>query len=642
MDKKKWWKDTEWKRGIPWKRGVLAFLGTYGVCYLGSIAGIYHATFSVMSIPLMLLMLWLLKRTEGQLRDITDGKRLRRRIRYAAIVSFLFSATMIAGYQLQNFGMTGLGVKGKILILLRSGCLSIAVFTFMNPLFSAIERIPLFRTAQERQSGWKAWKVFGISAAAIFLCLIPVWLAYYPIIMSYDFHRQIGEASKGFAWFWPYQPIAHTWLIWLFLQLGYLLGNLQTGMACLALFQMLVYSLTAGYACAFLYRILRKGRAIVAGILFFGVFPLNSVIVLCTTKDVLFGTLFLLFVLLLAERLFFSQGRRTLIMDGLLLLAGCLMIQFRNNCIYAVAVFGILWLLTAAKKEKLHILVLCVLLVAGGKGMGVAIKAAIGTQLGTAKVEMYSVPIQQFTRVGYYHGQELDEETRRMLDSYVPEECWQEYNPAISDAAKGVVAVTTFQKTWDGHMGQLLSDWFRLGIQYPNDYIDAFLELTRGYWFLDDRSYAECLGYGTEGRMGTIYTYNVSTMEDGSEIAHESKFPWLEAQLEKIVSGNAYYDWPLLSLLFKSASYFWGLLLVWIAFLYRQQRKQAVFCLFPLLYMGTMFLGPVVQMRYVFPVMLSLPVVAAMLLVENGGEGAVLLKFKLNRKNYKNPRRHLE
>lgn len=610
MDTKKWWKDE-----AVWQRCGLALLGTGGVCYLASIAGIEHASFSVMSVPVMILLLGLLARTQKRLKEIKDKELLRRRVRYAGIVSFMFSLTMIIGYQLQNFGMTGLGLRGKALILLRGACLSVAVFPFADMLFSAVWKIPSGSPARRLQSGGQTWKTFGISAAAIFLCLVPVWLAYYPIIMSYDFHRQVGEASKGFSWFWPYQPIAHTWLIWLFFQLGTACGSLQTGMACLALFQMLVYSLVAGYACVFLYRILGKKWVLIAGVLFFGVFPLNSVLVLCTTKDVLFGTLFLLFVLLLAERFFYSQGRKALVMDGLLLLEGSLMVQLRNNCIYALAVFCACWLLAAAKKEKLHILLLCVLLIAGGKGMGMAIKTAIGTQLETAKVEMYSVPIQQFTRVGHNHGADLDEETRGMLASYVPEECWQNYYPPIADSAKATVGVTTFQESWDGHIGQLLTDWLRLGIRYPNDYIDAFLELTRGYWFLDDRSYAECLGYGTEGRMGIIYTYNVSTMDDGTEIAHESKFPWLEAQLEKIVSGNSYYNWPVLSLLFTSAFYCWGLLLVWIAFLFRRQKKQAVFSLFPLLYMGTMLLGPVVQIRYVFPVMLSLPVLAGLLLI---------------------------
>ncbi len=225
------------------------------------------------------------------------------------------------------------------------------------------------------------------------------------------------------------------------------------------------------------------------------------------------------------------------------------------------------------------------------------------------------MPIQQFARVGYYHGGELGDETWQLLNRYVPQECWEDYYPPISDGIKGIVAVTTFYENWDGHLGQLLTDWIQLGIRYPNEYIDAFLELTRGYWFLDDRSYAECLGYGTEGRLGTIYTHNIAFFDDGSEIRHESKFPWLEAQLEKIVSGNTYYNWPVISLLFRSAFYLWALLLIWIVFLYRRQKRQAVFCLFPLLYMGTMLLGPVVQMRYVFPIMLSLPVLAGLLMI---------------------------
>ena len=149
MDRRK-----RWNRDI-WMRSILAFLGTYGGCYLGSIAGIYRAAFSIMGAPLMLLMLWLLARTRKRLEEIEDKKRLGRRVRYGAVVSFLFSITMIAGYQLQNFGMTGLGVKGKVLILLRSACLAIAVFPFTDILFCAVEKIPVHRTKQKRQGSWK-------------------------------------------------------------------------------------------------------------------------------------------------------------------------------------------------------------------------------------------------------------------------------------------------------------------------------------------------------------------------------------------------------------------------------------------------------------------------------------------------------
>lgn len=612
--------DTDMSKGLKnkevWIRGILAFLGTYGICYLLKTAGMYHASFSIMSVPFMAVVFALLKWTGRQLKEIEDGGERRRKCLYAGIFSYLFSATMIAGYQLQTFGMTDLGVKGKGLLLLRAACLGIAVFPFGNLLFSAIEKIPFQGQVREGQREWKAWKVFAVSAFVIFLCLIPVWLAYYPIVMSYDFHRQFGEANGGFAYFWPYQPLAHTWVIWLFLQVGHLLGNIQTGIACMALFHMLVYSLTSGYACAFLYRVLKKRWAVAAGVLFFGIFPLNSVLVVCTTKDVLFSALFLLFMLLLAERSFFSTGRKQLLMDVLLLLEGSVMMQFRHNCIYAAAAFGILWVIFAGKKKRLRVLVLCILLVAGGKGADAAIKAAIGTTSGLVKIEMYSVPVQQFARVGRFHNQELDKETKETLEYYIPQECWEDYNPPISDSIKW--------RAGEGFsdLGQMLADWMHFAARYPNDFIDAFLELTRGYWFLDDRSYAECLGYGVEDRMGVIYTYNSSTLEDGTEILHESKLPWFEELLEEIVSGNAYYNWPIVSVLFKSAFYIWGLLVVWAAFFFRRQKEQAILCLFPLFYVGTMFLGPVVQMRYVFPIMLCLPVLICLLMIEKNGKGA--------------------
>ena len=592
-------------------RLLLAFLGAYGLCYLGGLMGVTEPSFSVMNLFAMAAICGLLSWTESNMPDTTEQKR--RRVRYVGIVSYLFALSMIMGYQLQVNGLTECGIKGKGLILMRALCLSIAVFPFGNLLFMGIERWGNSGdTIRKAGKEWRPAVVFGICAAVIFLCLIPVWLAYYPIIMSYDFHRQVNEAAKGFAWFWPYQPLIHTWVIWFFLQVGYGLNDLQAGMAAMALFQMLAYSLTTAYACGFLYRIIKKKWAVVSAVLFFGIFPFHSVMVVCTTKDVLFGVLFLLFILMMGEYFFFCRERDRILWEGLILLVGWIMMQFRNNAIYAAAVFGVLWILFTERKQKFRVFLLVILLLAGGKGISVAIKAALGTQLTSSKIEMYSVPIQQFARVGFYHGKELDEETRGLLNSYIREAVWTEYNPPIADTIKGGGGVL-FGETWEGHGVQLFADWLKIGLRYPNEYIDAFLELTRGYWFLDDRSYAECLGYGTEGRMGAIYTYNSSEIENVGEIEHTSKFPWLEEQLEQIVSANAFYEWPVIAILFKSSFYFWGLCMVFLAALYLGRKRQAVFYLFPMTYMGTMLLGPVVQLRYIFPVMLVLPVLAALL-----------------------------
>lgn len=598
-----------------WIYPVPACLGTYGACYLGTLMGIDHASYSVLSVLMLAVIFGLLVRTGKDIAALTDKKQRRRRCLYAGLVCFLFSLSMIMGYQLQMNGMTDCGVKGKGLILLRSVCLAIAFFPAWNLFFRMVERADAATgKAAPAGKGWKPGAVFGISAVVIFVCLIPVWLAYYPIIMSYDFHRQINEAAKGFAWFWPYQPVAHTWLIWVFLQLGRQLGDLAAGMAGMALFHMVVYALVTAYAISFIYRIARKKWTVVAAVLFFGVFPLNTILVVCTTKDVLFSELFLLFVLLLAECFFFRQGRKRLIMEIVLLAEGCLMTQFRNNAIYAVAVFGVCWVIAASKKEKLQAFLLCLLLVLGSKGTDAVIQAALGIDKEPPKIEMYSVPIQQFARVGYYHEQTMDEEMRQMLSECIRPENWGDYYAPISDSVKGTGGVI-FPMEGKGHWKEFFNKWVTIGMHYPNEYIDAFLELTRGYWFWDDRSFAECLGYGVEGRMGILYTYTSSEIVGVGEIEHVSKLPWLEKQLEKIVSGNAFYNWPAVSILFKSAFYFWGLCLMFATYLYCRRRKQILLCAFPLLYMGTLLLGPVVWIRYLFPVMLTLPVLAALFLI---------------------------
>lgn len=590
---------------------VLSFTGTYGFCYTAELAGFRNASYSSLGVVVFLVLWWLCEKTRENLEPLAETKEGRRRIIFASAVSYLFSLSMVMGYQLQSEGMTECGFAGKGLILIRSACLAVGIFPFGNFLFQCVERIGSGKKERAAAGKVRPIVIFGVCAGAVFLLLIPVWLAYYPIIMSYDFHRQVNEAHWGLDRFYPYQPIAHTWIIWVFMQLGNAVGSLQTGYACMAVFQMLLYALATGYACGMLYRITGRIWPAAAAVIFFAVFPLNSVMVLCTTKDTIFTVLFLLFFLLFVERSL-SSGRKKIMIEALLVIEGSTMMQFRNNAFYAVAVFSILFVLLVPRREKLRALLLGAVLVAGGRGMAVIIRQAIGTKLEGARVEMFSVPIQQMARVGYYHGGQMDAPLRMKLKQYMTSDAWEKYNPPLADTVKNNVVPGSF----DGNYDELFSIWFELGLKYPNEYIDAFLELTRGYWFLDDVSWAENLGYGLDSGMGAVFTYTSSEIDGIGPIERDSKLPWLELQLEKIVSANYFYDWPVVSILFKSAFYAWAFFLVTLAMLYRRQYGRLLLVLFPWIYFGTMLMGPVVQMRYIFPIMAILPVMAGMLSAE--------------------------
>jgi len=295
------------------------------------------------------------------------------------------------------------------------------------------------------------------------------------------------------------------------------------------------------------------------------------------------------------------------------------MMLYRNNAIYAVVLFAFVAVLLAEKKQKLRLFCICLLMVLGGKGALEGVQLWIGTEGRGSKVEMFSVPIQTLSRVGYYHGDELDDETYELLNQYIPEEYWSRYTPEVSDRVKDYISQKVYDSTWKNDLIGMLNAWVKIGLKYPNEYIDAFLMLNSGYWFMDDVSWAEVWGVSVEDHEGALSTYMSSVSDAIPEgIPHVSKLPRLKALLEKIVCGNSYYNWPVLSALFRPALYSWGLLFAAIGCIYIKDKKKLLVTLLPLVYLTTMFLGPVVQARYMLPLMVVLPLMFAVLVGYTG------------------------
>ena len=225
---------------------VAAFLGSYGVNYMYSLTGETVRPEGFLSVLLFGMTFVLLKITWENVEKLENTKARVKRLIFAFVLAAFFCAMLIMGYQLEYIGVTDPGMKGKGMIFLRAICMSFVAVPFTNALFAGVEKAATGRTEKE----WNAKYVFFISWGVLFLCWIPVFLAYYPAIMSHDFHRQSIEAASGFHMFDPYQPLAHTWLIWLAFQIGEVFGSLQTGMAVYSIFQMLVFSVSAAYSCS--------------------------------------------------------------------------------------------------------------------------------------------------------------------------------------------------------------------------------------------------------------------------------------------------------------------------------------------------------------------------------------------------------
>lgn len=583
---------------------LLSIGGTLGFGYLANLAtGNALFTQSLFSVFFAVALYILLS------KSLSAKPLQRRRICFSALFSWFMGITLIIGYQIRMKGMTSGGFAGKLFILLMGFLIGIVLWSFIDFLFRPAEvhnssknnskTEPILVTA-------KIKKVFFISWGLIFLCWIPVFLAYYPAIMSYDFNAQsIQVITESYH---THHPLIHTGLLWIFFQIGESIGSYQLAMALFSIFQMLVLSCIMGYSCTFIWRFTSRKLWVIIAIIFYGILPVNSVLSISITKDILFSGFFLLFMLLLLERSI-SQ-RRKLFLDISFVLAGILMILFRNNAIYAFIPFAVIYIIIN-RKEWLRTLVVCLLIIVLGKSAGLGLQYGMNAATGSIS-EMCSVPMQQFARVGYLHGNELSEDDYACIDWYVYDEYWERYNPPIADTVKITVAADGISN-WEDNLAATIADWLKIGLHYPNEYLDAFFCLTSGYWFLDDVSYAEVLGADLEGRMGILYTFNASQSGVFDGIESHSLFPWLEARMEEIVSTNSFFKWPVLSQLFKPAIYCLLMIFSIVIFLYRKEGKKVLFVLFPLLYLLTLLLGPVALMRYAYPFVIYSPILLCLI-----------------------------
>ena len=157
-----------------------------------------------------------------------------------------------------------------------------------------------------------------LCAGVLFLAWVPVFLAAWPGIFSYDCGWQLAAFVDGEVT--GHHPILHTALLGVTRILGHALsgggqaGN-QTGALLYSLVQMLLMSLLYAYICLFL----RKRRTPlwlqIGNLLFLGFHPVNGLMALCATKDSLFTAVFAVFIVQLfwmAEdgEAFFSSWKR--------------------------------------------------------------------------------------------------------------------------------------------------------------------------------------------------------------------------------------------------------------------------------------------------------------------------------------------
>lgn len=486
-----------------------------------------------------------------------------------------------------------------------------------------------------RHPTWQVWLFYGL---LFFLCWVPVFLAYYPSVFAYDAEGQLYQVLAGD--YSTHHPLLHTLFLGAFFRLGIALGSCQAGMAVHSVVQMAFMACAFGWALAFMYQRRIPGWVRALLFLFYAFFPANPVLALSTTKDVLFAAFVLLYTLCLYRALCgrdLAEKKRDW--------AACaffavLTLLFRNNAVYAFVVsVPIVCIGLGREKQcaenggykrgteepgkdrslrngdsagtdrrrKTFLCMSLLALVLYGV-CAFSLKAVTHAQSGSPR-EMLSVPLQQMARVRVKAEEKIDPSLRQELEKYIPSEwVFAAYNPHLADPVKNRAVIH------DDPAG-LIQTWIKLGLEHPAIYIDAFLDNSLGLWYLWDTSHAQVYGIGTESGFGYLSTDN-RVMPAGYEVEEHSFLPGLRAFMERIISDNMYQKIPVVRLLFSPALYGWLLYLYLVMTLYRKRYREMLPVVFLTVYCLTLLLSPTVLVRYLYPLMVTIPVILPCILTD--------------------------
>lgn len=463
------------------------------------------------------------------------------------------------------------------------------------------------------QKAYSNVKEFLLYWLAIFLCWIPVFLAFYPGAFVYDATDEyVQVATRSFT---THHPLAHVLLLGGMVCAGNkFFDSYNIGIAMYTLFQMAVLSGVFSYTICYIKRKINQKPFVWGAVLFYGLFPIIPMYAVCSAKDGIFTGAFLIVVIkmlqLLEDTSGFLKKKGNIIVS---ILAAVIMMLFRNNGMYAYVVWIPVMVMVSLflKKDKRDILKISLLmLVAVLFFLGSSKMLAVITRADDSESqEIMTVPIQQMVRTYQYSPDTYSEEEKEILYEIIPQEDLHLYNARISDLVKSKFDNAVF----NADKGKYLGLWAKIGMRKPMIYLNAWLMTSYGYWYPD----AVINVYGGN----TVYTF---TYQDSSYFGFEteypgerdSKFPWLEEQYRRMSLELYQQKVPGVSMLFSPGFLFWILVFCYVYFLQKGKWNQILGFGGILLLWATVILGPTYLVRYVLILWFALPV----LLVETKAE----------------------
>lgn len=450
-------------------------------------------------------------------------------------------------------------------------------------------------------------KVSGIYFILSWIVYIPVFLAVYPGIYGYDASSQLMQLYHTFGLpLTTHHPLIHTFYLGACMELGgRLFHSYQAGMAIYSMSQVMAVVCIFDFVITRLY-IKGANKAFLAlGSAFLILNPYIVVSSFLTTKDILFGAFFMVFLmevfLTVKGDEFFCSDKKLNIDVIVLIFSGTLMCLFRNQGIY-VLIFFMIFAIPVLKNRKFAAAMAGILILWGILSVGVP--KVMGISGGDPR-EMLSVPMQQMARVYNNYPEALDGDEKKYIESIISEQGLKNYVRVNADPVKAEFN----SEAALSDKGEFISQWAGIGLKKPDVYADSFLMMCYGYWYpLKTQYWISVISYDGDYMEQPYNIFDIRRM---------SRLPQLDIRLRELVREPYFDNVPFLGFLLNQAFPFWLTIFSGVYFAYKRKYRMIIPLLLPFGYWGTLLLGPVTVFRYTLALVYSVPVIIAFLTYKN-------------------------
>ena len=428
-----------------------------------------------------------------------------------------------------------------------------------------------------------------------FLFILIVWsfffLSCYPGIFNPDSVWQL-EQAMGDSPLSNHHPVVHTLLIRGIINLGTLLssGNMMFATALLSVIQMVFLSVCMAYSVATVYNIGVPLKWCVPIALFYALAPFNIIFSFTNLKDTWFAGFFLVLLSVLLKRIHNEGSYNPSGLDMFLFTVSILGIGlFRSNGFFTIIALSPFFVFFYKRNRSFLIALLaCVIICA-------VILGPVYNSLGVIAVdpvEYLSVPLQQISRVLVDGGYISDSDYALISKVIDPALIPSSYYSRISDNIKNLIRSSGDQQPLKNEKMAYFSLWLRLLKDNPFSYINAYIDLSNGFWYPEQTG----VPYVVSMEPNPYDLYSKSLLPDFlSTFAHAWTY-----------SNN---QTSFLGIFFSCGLYIWVFLFLFI-FSFTKDRRLYIAFLPSLLLWATILLTTPVwsDIRYIHAIVVCIPI----------------------------------